>query len=287
MYSQHKACMIIEDFVKNAVEGKEIDRAKSDQVFEELSRCFFMLSENSYTMNTYLSIFYNLFQPLCFLSKYEHLNNLTRKIRVRFSQRSMSTLIAKAETAATIRSEKIKNYISAMAVANKRLLVVRLDLHYKEKSNVSIDKLYYDLNYFISRLSSMRFNNNLTKGMLGYVWRIEQGVERGFHIHTAFFFNPRIVRSDYYKADSLGKLWGRVTRGNGYFYNCNANLSNYKNVGIGVVDCTDLEKIHNMVSALGYLGKISQELRIKPKNMRVFGSSGYKKAALLACRLNC
>jgi hypothetical protein len=44
---------------------------------------------------------------------------------------------------------------------------------------------------------------------------VEQGEDRGYHIHAAYFFNGNELRANVYKAQQIGELWEGITRGAG------------------------------------------------------------------------
>ncbi|MBX7276692.1 inovirus Gp2 family protein [Pseudomonas sp. ERGC3:05] len=92
-----------------------------------------------------------------------------------------------------------------------------------------------------------------------YIWHIftvEQGEERGHHIHTAFFFDGAKVRSDVCKTRQIGRLWESITGGVSYYYSYNADEKRYgDNLGIGLIcqgDACSRGKVHK---AIHYLAK--------------------------------
>lgn len=71
---------------------------------------------------------------------------------------------------------------------------------------------------------------------------------RGAHIHAAYYFNGNEVRRDVYKAQQIGELWERITRGQGCFNSCNHNKELYsEQCALGVVRRDDL-----VSAAVGY-----------------------------------
>ncbi len=157
------------------------------------------------------------------------------------------------------------------AVLNKysRTVVVRVDFHYLDIVDpfLRIDHLYADL----SGLLKARERNSIFEHETGYAWSIEQGEDKGFHVHAAFFFNGAYVRSDWNKAREIGELWQQITGGRGYCFRCNDDKEKYTDLGIGTIKRADTEACNNVVKAMSYLAKESQHLRIKPARMRSFG----------------
>ncbi|MNR52189.1 hypothetical protein D3C85_1719830 [compost metagenome] len=98
---------------------------------------------------------------------------------------------------------------------------------------------------------------------------MEQGQDRGYHIHAAFFFNGNEVRRDVYKAQQIGELWERITRGQGHINSCNHDKEQYgERCALGVVRRDDLNARRHVHYAMRYLVKDDQQLRIKPEGAR-------------------
>ena len=115
-----------------------------------------------------------------------------------------------------------------------------------------------------------RERNPIFKHETGYICSVEQGEDKGFHIHAAFFFNGAEVRSDFAKARSIGDLWEQITRG-GYCYRCNDDKDRYGDeVGIGVILRRDIQSPQKVIKAMSYLTKDSQHLRMRPTGARTF-----------------
>ena len=171
---------------------------------------------------------------------------------------------ASKETAASL-----EHYVRSVLDRYSRTVVVRVDLHYLEVADtwLRIEDLYQDLD----KLMRARERSQIFEHETGYAWSIEQGEERGFHVHAAFFFNGEHVRRDWYKAQEVGELWEKITRGKGYFHNCNQNKARYERLGVGTVKRADQAACDDVVFAMSYLAKDDQHLRIKPRGARTFG----------------
>lgn len=64
-------------------------------------------------------------------------------------------------------------------------------------------------------LVGARERNPIFKHERGYICLVEQGEDKGFHVHAAFFFNGAEVCCDFAKARSIGELWEQITRAQG------------------------------------------------------------------------
>ncbi|MNF98191.1 hypothetical protein D3C84_810450 [compost metagenome] len=100
--------------------------------------------------------------------------------------------------------------------------------------------------------------------MVGYIWKLEHGPEKGFHYHVMFFFDGAKVREDITKAIQIGRYWTNVvTRGRGLYYNCNAAKRIYKSCGIGMVDHTNVQMRQGLQNAVVYLTKTDLYMKLQ------------------------
>ena len=100
--------------------------------------------------------------------------------------------------------------------------------------------------------------------MVGYIWKLEHGPDKGFHYHMMFFFDGSKVREDGTLAKRIGQYWlNVVTNGRGVYYNCNADKSRYKNCGIGMVDHSDNVMRDGLVKAVLYLTKMDLYMKLQ------------------------
>ena len=158
----------------------------------------------------------------------------------------------------------ICDYSDAVVNRYSRTTIVRVDLYYRQEAQVRlrVENVFNDLD----RLIRERERNPIFDLETGYICSVEQGEDRGYHIHAAFFFNGNEVRGDIYKAQQIGELWERITRGQGYFNSCNHNKEKkYGNRrGIGIILRSDRNIRPHVHDAVRYLVKDDQQLRMKP-----------------------
>lgn len=279
MTTQHQSCMEIEHFVENALNYKKPKRNQALNYFCLLKNCYSKISSNNYKMNDKLSVFYGVFNfdflPFSITDNktaFRYLNDGAAAIRDMYYKKPISRIRSDLSYRSLELVKKITSFTSNI-LHNRKVMILRLDLHYRSNLDISIDRVCDDIEYFLYTLRRAK-NKDLMNGVLGYLWQIEQGNQRGFHIHTAFFFNPKYVRSDYYKAESLGSIWSEITQQYGYHYNCNASRGSYNRLGIGIINGNNEQERSNAISAMIYLAKETQALRVKPKHRRSFGASG-------------
>jgi hypothetical protein len=157
--------------------------------------------------------------------------------------------------------ENCKKYIDELRARYAKLLVLRVDFAYlkEEISGICLDRACADLERFLRN----RRNNRLFDDMVGYVWKLEYGVERHYHFHLLFFYDGNRVKNDQYRAAQIGEYWKKLTEGRGAYHSCNDDKSRYINCGIGSLGHADSEKYANLLIAVEYLFKKEQYLRLK------------------------
>lgn len=157
-------------------------------------------------------------------------------------------------------STSVHDYINRLFRLHSKLLVVRVDVHYGDeiKDTITIEEAIDDRDAYL-RAVKRRYRN-----LLGYVWKLEYGVARGYHYHMAFIFNGNKVQGDISLGRQLGVFWKSLSREPRTYYNCNADRDKYEEwgtYGIGMVRCDDSEKRHLLLhNALSYLLKFDEAL---------------------------
>jgi len=204
-----------------------------------------------------------------YLGTEEMLNVLTDRIRYLTSKKWFKRKGSDRRFQALDQQERISECVDQVLDAYRSVVVIRLDLHYSSISQYRqrVEDVFTDLD----RLAREIERNQIFEHLIWHICSVEQGEERGYHVHTAFFFDGTKVRSDVYKARQVGQLWESITRGLGYYYSCNADKERYgDDLGIGVIFRSDT-RIHSKVhKAMYYLVKDedTQHLRLKPKGAR-------------------
>ena len=194
-------------------------------------------------------------------------------------------------------AKRLTIYINALHDRYARLMVIRLDLMYRqaacqdlaqamqwnellqarnlrERVAVSHGEPFDDYGDDLPRVDiftvtedwrhfkdNMRGKPSLFRHMIGYVCSIEFSSTGGHHLHVALIFDGSQVRQHEWLGDLIGQYWVEVTGGRGYFHNC--NRGSYKYPGTGLIDHHDVEKRGNLMRALMYLAKKDQFVRVK------------------------
>ena len=190
------------------------------------------------------------------------------------SHAEFKELINNAHRAAKKNHEGMMRYIDSLFEHYSRLAVIRLDLYEDGPimSQSDIQKKYWQAKYDLKHLLNNARMYSLFDAVVGYIWSLEYGPERGFHYHLVLFFDGSQVRNDVYLAREIGEYWIYITKSRGDYWNCNANKEDYRRLGIGMIHFSDVEKINCLKQAAAYLVKVDYYVRMLTlDNGRTFG----------------
>jgi hypothetical protein len=211
-----------------------------------------------------------------YLSISETLNELTKHIRTLLGRKWGSRRDHVQRYLAIQQEIEIDRYVDIVLNRYARTCVVRVDLYYRTEAQarLRVEHVFDDLNQLIAE----RERNLIFDHETGYICSVEQGEDRGYHIHAAFFFNGAEVSADIYRAQRIGELWEQITRGQGCYNNCNLDKDKYQDrLGIGLIHRRDLKARANVHQAMRYLVKNDQHLRLKPEGARCLRKGLAKK----------
>lgn len=185
--------------------------------------------------------------------------------------------IYKAYRASKKNHDGMMRYIDSLFEHHYQLLVVRVDLGYHMGNIITcqadIANKYWETKDDFKHLLNNAKMNCLFEHVVGYVWSLEYGPDKGFHYHLILFFDGAKVRQDVTLGMMVGEYWSYPITGNrGLYYNCNAKKDEYSQCGIGMIHCRDTEKRNNLKNAAAYLIKVDHYARmLTPGNGRTFG----------------
>lgn len=170
--------------------------------------------------------------------------------------------------------ESLVKYLDGLFERHAKLLIVRLDIHYAESisNDITFDKAVKDRTDYINAIKR-KYNH-----LVGYIWKMECGRQRGIHHHLIFIFNGHKVQSDITLCRQLGEDWKSMSDEPRTYYNCNADKDKYeywKSYGIGTVTYNDSDKRDVLKDkVISYLTKNDEEmLALTPIGYRVVGKS--------------
>ena len=173
---------------------------------------------------------------------------------------------------------KLDEYFTGLVERHRKLLVVRVDLHYSSDKHPCMKHFNQDIEKLISRVQN---KDTIFKDQVGYAYRLEQGGKsRGYHCHLLIIYNGSLRSRDSYLGQEIGSLWKeQITSGDGEFYNCNQSKHKHRykqegRLGIGMIPRDDQCKVNNAQNTISYFArpeKDDQYLRGKFSGMREFG----------------
>lgn len=183
---------------------------------------------------------------------------------------------AKANRADRSKNQYDSSYKLVQRLRSKfsKLLVVRIDFCWK--AQIQDDSTFAEMKaYFAQMLKNFHHDKDLPN-IVGYLWKLEFGQQKGYHFHCIFFMDGNKFQSDAYYAEVIGQYWSKLTLDRGYYFNCNRDKIKYRNLAIGMAHHDDQSFFDNLDQVLLYICKQDQFLidkRLLTPKLRVFGTS--------------
>ena len=215
------------------------------------------------------------FSPTYYKLKAQILNELYQRLF-----KALSTDID-YKKAVELRKEKSlnqnKNYkrlIKKLIIKFSKLLVIRIDFSINRNFQITLELLKKYMSIFLKKLHSP---NDDVPPIVGFIWKLEYGIKKGYHYHFIFFMDGNIYKNHTFYADLLGNLWRKITQDKGTYHSCNHNKAAYKKLAIGMLVHDDQEKVDILFSVVDYITKVDQFIIEKTlTNYRTFGYSTRK-----------
>lgn len=162
-------------------------------------------------------------------------------------------------------SQECWKYINKIFSQYSKVLVIRIDLYYKAGVETDFLRLKSD---FRKLQNNARHNQSVLSHWIGYIFKIEYGVQKRLHGHVLMFFNAQ--RRNHYRditiAQEIGEYWkDTITEGDGDYHNCNAKKADYYYPALGLIEYSDTNKRMNLRRIVQYLCKKHTQY-IKPIN---------------------
>lgn len=204
-------------------------------------------------------------------------NAWIERIRKEARSSAFTALLTAQERSARKNARAVIRYLRELHVRNSRLCVVRVDLAHSSEYRKSLAGGEVDPVRIKAELEVLlRQLRNRYPALVGYVWKLEYGQLKSYHIHLMLIFNGNEVRQDVVIGRAVGELWrDQVTGGDGGYWNCNAQKLIYergKGVGIGMVAYDDADKRLRLEHAVLYLTKVDYYVKLnEPAIGRTFG----------------
>lgn len=174
------------------------------------------------------------------------------------------------------RNEEKGLAIEQKVFANKsRHLVLMLHFGYQEQHRTKIT--FEECQKHRKKFFNNSRSNTLLRGIVDYIWKLEEGDESGLHLHILIFYTASSCH-DVYIAKRIGEYWMKVTEGKGQYWNSNANKVFHEKyghgVGTGEINWNDEAKREALRENIRYMTKADQFLKVKyGKHNHLFGTS--------------
>lgn len=207
----------------------------------------------------------------------EPANRLVQLIRLKARDSTFQKIVRRQERAAEKNVKSVERYLTdVFRYGASRLLVVRVDLTYPSNPGlVYANPEVTDVRVKHDMATQIRFFQRQLDNLIGYVWKIEYGLCRGYHCHVLLLFDGHYRREGITLGKLVGDHWLEVTHGDGTYWNCNANISHYTRFGlrgIGLINYDQHEERRNLIRVGSYLAKSDYYARfVSPTIRRTFG----------------
>lgn len=208
----------------------------------------------------------------------ETLDALVRELRELGSQPEVVAQIRNSKRAERDNARSAMELLAAARTVYSKILALRFDLEYLvdfpsfNPKPVDEKLMKRHREAFLKLLREGPYAQHL----VGYVWKTEWGLQRGFHHHVLVLLNGQSVCADIRIADDLCMRWKHeIAKGLGSFENCNKRKEEYRRCGIGMLNRNDEEKWGFLAEATRYLTK--QDVYTKAllsKNTQCFSVGG-------------
>lgn len=199
------------------------------------------------------------------------------------------------------RARTLKNYVQNLIDYKANLLVIRLDLAYNKnyidqrKNFILQNSGYQDF----LKLNNERLANDLKEikecktkffraiknkyNVVGYIWKLEYGLEKEFHYHCLILLDGDKHREDGTIAKSMGEMWKQINSEDGgmttkgVYWNCNDDKHKYKHLAIGQLNANNTKMIGDLFNyVLPYMAKMDYYIKSSASNDRSVGTGERK-----------
>ena len=176
--------------------------------------------------------------------------------------------------------KRCKKLVKRLREIYSKLLVLRIDFSLKgqEFDSKSLEKIK---KYLSELLKRFHFDTAL-QNIVGYIWKLEFGEQKGYHYHCIFFLDGNKYQKDAYYADQIGQVWQEITERQGIYFNCHRDKFKYRHLAIGMAKHDDQEFFDNLDQVLIYICKQDQfliENSLNGEDIRTCQTSAIPKEA--------
>ncbi|ATJ83390.1 hypothetical protein ACFPTY_10240 [Halomonas beimenensis] len=175
------------------------------------------------------------------------MNKIMEEIKEEVSRPIIQNFSRRADRAAKSRKEAATSIIDQCFAERSRLLVLRVDLGYRKGKFVESEDFLQDMKmvkYEWALMSDSLKSGKVIPNVMAVFGKLEYGVLAGFHYHLVVVMKGADHRQDISYAKMVGQYWySEVTGGEGRYFNCNRIKHRYQNLGIGVINYYEKDKV--------------------------------------------
>jgi hypothetical protein len=205
-------------------------------------------------------------------------NRFVDALRVAANAYSFKKNLRNFQRSSTENLCQFNRYISAHFAKRSNLLFVRLEIGYSDAYLSALNrdmptvykKIKRDWKIFYSDLNQRILKTDLC----GYVWKLEYGLNRSFHLHVLLIVDCSESKSDIEIGKLVGDHWKEtVTGGRGSYFKCSSNPSSFRFSNIGQIHREDTTARQNLSDRVGlYVTKPDYFVALRtPDSGRTFG----------------
>lgn len=209
------------------------------------------------------------------------LNNCVGQIRARLHSQAFKSRLNLFRRVPNENYLGLRRYLDGLFEKYSGLLVIRLDLGFEKErygySGLRSPVTCEDAIGCRVRLFKNRRSNGIFKHMVGYAWKLEYGLDKGYQYHLLLLFDGSKCQEDVNIALEIGEYWKNViTNGKGVYCNFNATKGAYKACGTGRINRTDFELRAILKDKVAiYLSKVDVILKLAmPDGHRSYNRGG-------------
>lgn len=177
----------------------------------------------------------------------------------------------------------IQSYMRTIIKDHHKLLLVRVDLSYTKQRHGQIG--FQDFYQHIQKLRQLlKDQQGCFAELKGYVLKLEQGRDKGFHAHLLFIYNGSKRQNDTFLGQAVIDKWREIVGEGAIGNNCNSvkYKQRYRQTGrlaLGMLHRDDEQMINNVMLLLNYFAsedKYDQNLLVRYAATRCLSKGEYQ-----------
>lgn len=177
----------------------------------------------------------------------------------------------------------IQSYMRTIIKDHHKLLLVRVDLSYTKQRHGQIG--FQDFYQHVQKLRQLlKDQHGCFAELKGYVLKLEQGKDKGFHAHLLFIYNGSKRQNDTFLGQAVIDKWREIVGEGAIGNNCNSvkHKQRYRQTGrlaLGMLHRDDEQMINNVTVMLNYFAsedKYDQNLLVRYAGTRCLSKGEYQ-----------